>query len=66
MNPSGGMVPAEEKSPLPEGSDEFAERFGLGAYLLVWDAPPAHILYTALLSVSLILLALGEKAAIDE
>lgn len=35
----------------------------LGAYLFVWNNPPVHILYTALLSISLMLLSLGEKAA---
>ena len=38
----------------------------LGAYLLFWDAPPAHILYTALLSVSLMFLALWKKGAETE
>ena len=33
----------------------------LGAYLFVWNEPLPHILYTALLSIALMLLALGEK-----
>ena len=33
----------------------------LGAYLFVWNMPLAHVLYTALLSIALMLLALGKK-----
>ena len=33
----------------------------LGAYLFVWNEPLPHILYTALLSIALMLLTLGEK-----
>ena len=35
----------------------------LAAYLFIWNDPLAHVLYTTLFSIALLLLALGKKAA---